>query len=162
MVAKGPIGLSPVFEKVLAPAIAYPAPPEHDEKEGRLDVAVVFTSPEATLCALKQAGALASRLSARIVLVVPQVVPFPLPLTSPPVLLDFQEERLRSIASQSSVETTVRIYLCRDRWELLETALKPRSLVVVGGRKKWWPTAEKLLARRLRKSGHEVILAEAE
>jgi len=157
-----PNALSPAFEKVLIPAIAYPEPPEHDEKEGRLDVAVVFTSTDATLSALKKAGALASRLSARIVMVVPQIVPYPLPLTSPPVLLDFQEQRLRSIAAESRVETTVRIYLCRDEWELLGTVLKPHAPIVLGSHRKWWPTHEKRLARKLRKAGHNVIVAEME
>ena len=43
------------------------------------------------------------------------MVPYPLPLTSPPVLLDFSERQFRVLASQSPVETIVRIYLCRDR-----------------------------------------------
>ena len=119
-----------------------PPPPAIDETESRLNIAVVFTSVEATLVALRKAGALANRLSGRITLVVPQVVPYPLPLTSPPVLLDWNERRFRVIASESPVETTVLIYLCRDRLETLLAVLSPRSLVVIGGRKRWWPTAE--------------------
>jgi hypothetical protein len=132
------------------------------ETESRLNVAVIFTSVQSTLAALKKAGALANRLSGRITLVVPQVVPYPLPLTSPPVLLDWNEKRFRVIAGESSVETTVQIYLCRDRLETLTAVLSPRSLVVVGGPKRWWPTAEKRLARTLRRAGHEVILTETE
>jgi len=114
------------------------------------------------LAALRKAGDLANRLSGRITLVVPQVVPYPLPLTSPPVLLDWNEKRFRVIASESPVETTVLIYLCRDRLKTLTTELSSRSLVVVGGRKRWWPTAEKRLARKLRRAGHEVLFAETE
>jgi hypothetical protein len=33
-------------------------------------------------------------------MIVPQIVPYPLPLTSPPVLVDFNERRLRVIASK--------------------------------------------------------------
>jgi|SRR5579871_70037 len=154
--------LAPAFEKVLHAAVTCPEPPAADEKEGRLDLAVLFTSPDATLRALRRAGALASELNARIVLLVPQVVPFPLPLTSPPVLLDFQEQRLRAIAEDSSVPTTVRIYLCRDRWGLLSTILKPASLIVVGGHRQWWRTREQRLASRLYKAGHQVIFAEME
>ena len=71
-------------------------------------------------------------------------------------------DQLRVIADKSAVETIVRIYLCRDRWQALEQALRPRSVVVIGGRKRWWPTRESRLARRLRRAGHEVILAETE
>jgi hypothetical protein len=154
--------MSPAFERVLAPSSGYPALPAIEETESRLNVAVVFTSVEATLAALRRAGALANRLSGRITLLVPQVVPFPLPLTSPPVLVDWNEKRFRVIASESPVETTVLIYLCRDRLETLTNVLSPRSLVVVGGRKRWWPTAERRLARRLHRAGHEVIFAETE
>ena len=112
---------------------------------------------------LRKASSLASSLNCRINLVVPQVVPFPLPLASPPVLLDWNEKRFRVIAGTSPVETTVQIYLCRDRVHTLLKALAPRSLVVVGDRKRWWwPTPEKRLARELRRAGHKVILTETE
>ena len=154
--------MSLALERVLAPAPGFPRPPAIVETESRLNVAVIFTSVQSTLAALKKAGALANRLSGRITLVVPQVVPYPLPLTSPPVLVDWNEKRFRVIAGQSPVETTVQIYLCRDRLETLTAVLSPRSLVVVGGPKRWWPTAEKRLARTLRRAGHEVILTETE
>jgi hypothetical protein len=154
--------MSLALEKTLAPAPARPENPPAGETNSRLEVTVVFTSVEPTLRALKEAGALAERLDSRITLVVPQVVPYPLPLTSPPVLLDFNERRFSVLASQSPVETTVCIFLCRDRWEALQLALKPRSLVVIGGRKGWWLRPEKRLARQLRRAGHEVVLVETE
>jgi hypothetical protein len=150
------------FQKPLLPATGSPARPGTGEFESKLNVDVVFTSIEPTLAALKKAGALAGRLNARITLLVPQIVPYPLPLASPPVLLDFNERRFRVIANQSPVETMVRLYLCRDRLETLASVLKPHSVVVVGGRRRWWPTPEKRLAGKLRRAGHEVILAETE
>jgi hypothetical protein len=150
------------FERVLGPSTGHTAPPAIEETESRLNVVVVFTSTEATLAALRMAGALANRLRGRITLLVPQVVPYPLPLTSPPVLLDWNEERLRVIAGESRVKTTVLIYLCRNRLETLSAGLSSRSLVVIGGRKRWWPTAEKRLVRELRRAGHEVVFTETE
>jgi hypothetical protein len=150
------------FQKLLVPVNRRPALTRRDESGDRLQVAVVFTSAASTIAALRKAGALADRLGARITLLVPQIVPYVLPLESPPVLLDFSEARCRQIAMESTVETMVRIYLCRDRLEMLKSVLAPRSLVVVGGRRRWWPTHEKNLARQLRRAGHEVILTETE
>ena len=147
------------FNRSLNPSPALPETAARDTESG-LNITVIFTSVDATVVALKKAGALAESLSARITLVVPQIVPFPLPLTSPPVLLDFQEKRFREIASQSPVDITVQLYLCRDGLETLKHVLKPHSLIVVGGRKRIWPTSAKSLARKLRKAGHEVIFTE--
>jgi hypothetical protein len=148
------------LERMIAPVTGVPARPFAEETDSKLDISVVFTSVDATLTALKEAGDLASRLGGRITLIVPQIVPYPLPLTSPPVLVDFNERRLRVIASNCRVETRVSIYLCRDPLETLKSVLKPHSLVVVGSRKRWWPTAEKRLAAELRRAGHEVVVTE--
>jgi hypothetical protein len=150
------------FQKRLDPLAGHPIPPRIDGSGHKLEVAVVFTHVAPTVAALKQAGALADRLGARIKLVVPQIVPDRLPLESPPVLIEFSERRFREIAMASPVETSVQIYLCRDPLETLKSVLPPRSLVVIGGRRRWWPTREKSLARQLRRAGHEVIFTETE
>ena len=51
----------------------------------------------------------------------------------------------------------MQIYLCRDRLEALTSVLKPGSIVVLGGQKRWWPTKDELLARQLRRAGYEVL-----
>ena len=130
--------------------------------ETKLNVTVLYTSIEGTLAALRAAGTLASKLGGRITIVVPEVVPYHLPLNEPPVRHDWNEKRFRVLAADSFVETSVRFYLCRDRDEMLAKRLRPHSLVVLGGKKYWWPTRESRLARRLRSMGHEVILAETE
>ena len=133
-----------------------------EDAEAGLDINVVFTSVTATIEALRKAAQLAKQLSARVVLLAPQVIPYPLALESPPVLLDWNKRRFHLIAAQSPIETQVQIYLCRDREQTLQTVLKPRSIVVVGGsrRRVWWPTKENRLARFLRHAGHQVIFAE--
>ena len=152
--------MSLAIEKVLRPATGRPAQPTRVDADQQLNIAVVFTSVESTLAALKEAGNLAGSLGARITLVVPQVVPFPLPLETPPVLVEFNENRFRVMASESLVETSVQIFLCRDRFETLAAVLKPGSIVVVGGRKRWWPTKDETLARQLRGAGYEVLFKE--
>jgi hypothetical protein len=150
------------FEHFLQPGTAQPRLPRIDGTDYALEVAVVFTSAAATIAALRAAGGLAGRLNARISLLVMQVVPFPLPLESPPVLPGFSENRFKDIASESPVETRVRIFLCRDASATLKAALAPRSIVAIGGRRRWWPTREKALAGELRHAGHEVIFTETE
>src|SRR5258708_40194627 len=146
------------LELLLIPATGHPEVPAADQQGPRLIISVIFTTVEATLTALRRASALANRLSARITLVVPQVVPYPLPIDSPPVPHEWNERRFRVIASDRPVETTVHIYLCRDPLDALMTVLTPRSLIVLGGSKRWWwPTSEKRLARKLLRAGHEVI-----
>jgi hypothetical protein len=138
---------------------------EQQNPEGiksKLEISVIFTSIKTTREAITRASALAVRLGARIALVAAQVVPYPLPLTSPPVSLKFQEDRFRELASESPVEARVQVYLCRDVLETLKKVLKPHSLVVIGGRKNGWPTREKHLARELCREGHEVVWAERE
>ena len=149
-----------VLERMIAPVTGVPARPLADESDSKLDISVVFTSVEATLAALKEAGNLAATLGGRITIVVPQMVPYPMPLATPPVLVDFNEQRLRVIASHCRVETRVSIYLCRDPLDTLKSVLKPGSLVIVGTRKTWWPTREKRLASKLRHFGYEVVVAE--
>ena len=49
--------MSLALERVLAPSPGYPAQPAIDEAQSRLNIAVVFTSVEATLAALRSGGA---------------------------------------------------------------------------------------------------------
>jgi hypothetical protein len=135
-------------------------PTGNAEDNGRLEVVVVYTSVDATIAAIKLAAGLANSLDGRITLLVIQRVPYPLPLEEPPVLLDFSKQRFRDLASLSSVETSVRVYLCREPLKVLTGVLRPHSVIVIGGQKSWWPTREAKLVGKLRRAGHEVILTE--
>ncbi len=138
---------------------ALPASPQgRNESDHDLEITVIFTSAEATVAAIDRAAALLNGLKGRISLVAAHSVPYPLPLESPSVLLDFNKRRLIEIASESPVETTVDLYLCRWRLETLASVLKPGSVVVIGGRRRWWPTLEKRLARGLEHYGIQVVL----
>ncbi len=141
--------------------ITQPEQVQLSEQPATLDVTVLFTKVPATLRALKTAAELAHNLNARIRLLVPQVVPYPLPLEMPAVPAEFNRKRIQTLASQGSIETRIELCLCRDRDAALCQALEPEALVVIGSRKSWWPTAEKALARRLRSLGHNVILVDS-
>lgn len=130
--------------------------------ESPLEVTVVFTDRRSSLNALKTAALLAGGLNARVRLVVPQVVSYALPLSEPPIPTDFTEQQIAFLVSDLGVDTKVDICLCRNKRESLLRALRPHSVTVVGGRRRWWPTWERKLARDLRRGGHEVIFTETE
>ena len=131
---------------------------------GPLEVNVIFTELQATAAALTFAQSLARELGAHIQLRAAINVPPQLPLDEPPVSVAFLQENLRKLVSQLESDTfdpRVHVYLCRDRVEALLQVLKPNSVVVIGGRKHWWPTSESRMARALRAKGHRVILVDS-
>jgi hypothetical protein len=117
---------------------------------------VVFTDLDATRIALRAASHLARDLNARVVLMVGEVVPYPLPLDSPPVSKEFADTVLADLAAEGESESTVRVFLCRDREETIRAALPHASVVLIGG--KPWPwNRDRRFMRQLRADGHEVI-----
>lgn len=131
----------------------------------RLSVTVVRTTIEGTLAALQTAAGLATSLGARIALVSTQVIPFQFPLEKPPVPVAFLTKQLHALVCDSGIqgeEVIVQLWLCRDRNESLRKILGPRSLVVIGGKKRWWSRRERRLERFLTGLGHQVIFADVE
>jgi len=134
----------------LAPSIA---------RQASLEVVVLHTTVPGTLEALRTAARLASGLSARIRLLVLEVVPYPLPLHQPDVSLPATRKRFRTLAENAAVETSVDIHLVRDPEKVIDSVLEPHSVIVVGARRSWWPTAGGRMAKRLERQGHQVIYA---
>lgn len=130
--------------------------------DAKLEVHVIFTDTNGTLAALNTAGNLASNLGARVNLVAAHAVPYVLPLDRPLVSVAFTEQKLLEVESRGApgpVDTKIRLILCRDKRQALLQALKPQSLVVIGGRGRWWFTWERRGASPLQSEGHEVISA---
>ncbi len=121
---------------------------------------MIFTDAPGTLAALQLADGLAQKLEAHIRLLMPYEVPYALPLTKPAVPVEFLEGQIRNLARDTRLEIAAHIYLCRDKRRTLELLLRPHSLIVVGGKKRWWPTSAQKLAQALQKDGHHVIFAE--
>jgi hypothetical protein len=131
---------------------------------GPLAVNVIFTDVQSTAAALKFAQSFARELGARISLRAAIAVPFQLPLDRPQISVAFLQDAMRELVAQLKSETfdpTIHLYLCRDRVWALSQVLKPNSLVVIAGRKRWWPTAETRMARALRAKGHRVIFVDS-
>jgi hypothetical protein len=122
-----------------------------------LEVVVLYTTTNATLRALRTAARLAEGLSARIRLLVLEIVPYPLPLTAPQVPVDFMERHFRTVASHTTIDTRVDIRLGRDKAQMLEDALNPRSIIVMQTNRWRRLSTENRLARRLESLGHQVV-----
>lgn len=127
---------------------------------GQLEINVLFTSPEATVEVLERTGNLLRGLNARIDLIALLAVPYPLALNNPPVSVAFTEQRLLDIASQSPVDTSAHLYICRSPLEALTSVLKPGSVLIVGNRKRWWPSWEQRLAQKIESAGFQTLLLE--
>lgn len=124
-----------------------------------MSVTVIATNSGGTIAALRAAEKLAANLGASIALVKAQIIPFEFPLEDPPVSIDFLQRQLYGLVCEAGIEAekiTVHLWLCRDRFVGLRKILRPRSLVVIGGRKRWW-SREKALERFLSQMGHRVV-----
>jgi len=130
--------------------------------ENQISISVIFTSVNRTLKALARARELARPVGADIRIVAVQIVPYPLPLDRPPVPFEFVVRRFEEMTNHHMPKTPVSAYLCRDPVEALKQVLDPKSLVLIGFRKRWWPTGDERLARKLRRAGYEVLLVETE
>jgi hypothetical protein len=124
-------------------------------------VYVVFTSIEDTIAAVRVAGDLAKSLDVPVTLVHFRTVRYELPVDEPggmsPVETDAFIDRLRA----EGLDIRVRVYLCRDRRPAIPLAFKCHSLIVVAGRRGWWPSESERWRRMLEAAGHFVVLFDA-
>lgn len=126
-----------------------------------LEVTVVSSTVEGTLAGLRTAGKLWRSQDAQIKVLMPMVVQFPAPLSDPPVSPDVLARQLCALDGSDRAESVqVNVLLCRDAIQALREALKPCSVVVVGGCKRGWLAREAPLVRALRKAGHSIVVAD--
>jgi hypothetical protein len=128
-----------------------------------LEVNVIFTNEKRARAALRVAGALALNLNGHLNLLVIKEVPLAFPLDRPPVAVSFTKQRMLQFASegaQGPVDTTVQLCYCRNQTQGLLQSLRPKSLIIIGGKTGWWPARESRWAKRLRAQGHQVLFVE--
>jgi hypothetical protein len=140
------------------------APPRlaQQEESAKLEVNVIFTTDQGTLAALKAAGRLASGLNTRINVLDVQAVPLAFPISRPPIAIAFSLHRLQNLAREGisdDAQINIQLCLCRDKQQALLKALSPRSLVLIGGKRIWWLSKAKSIARMLERHGYRVVFA---
>jgi hypothetical protein len=121
---------------------------------------VVYTSIDGTLAAVRVAGNFGKVLGVPVNLIYFRTVPYVLPVDAPcgisPVETDVFIERLRA----EGLDVRVNVYLCRDEHRAIAAAIKPHSLIVIGGRRSWWPRESERWRRMLEAAGHFVVSVE--
>jgi hypothetical protein len=127
---------------------------------GPLQVVAPGSSLELSRAALDTVADFAMSLQAGATLVAVQVVPYTLPLDSPPVSSQFYCRRLEEIVSRSPVPVRTELLLARDQEFALQRFLPPASVILVAARRRRWgrKSAEEKLACALRRAGHRVAL----
>jgi hypothetical protein len=147
----------------LTPGVTrHPRGVEQDAPLVRTDrVYVVYTSAEETLAAVHVAAGIAKSLGVPVSLIHFRTVPYALPLEEPngvdPVERDAFTDRLR----EAGVDVRIRVYLCSSERQSLPLALKPHSLIVLAGRRRWWlGRPERRLRRMLEAAGYFVLFVD--
>ena len=126
-----------------------------------LSIYVVATTPTGTRAALAAAQAHARGLAARIVLLVPHVVPYAQALEHPADPTAFPADRYRGLAEELGIDVAIRICLCRGR-DAVASLIPHDAVVLLGGRRRrWWPTREERAAGTLTKAGYRVLFVAA-
>lgn len=119
---------------------------------------MIFTDIIGTRAALLAATRLADGLDLPVSLLAARSVPYPLPLESPPVSVEFTEHEMCCLVSDLDTEIAVHILLCREPEAAIRDALGPEALVVIGTGKGWWRSRYRNFARRLRADGRHLVL----
>ena len=124
-------------------------------------VYVVFTSIDETLVAVRVAGDFAKTLGVPVTLVHFRAVPYALPVDEPcgmsPVETDAFLSRLRAGGSRRPRPC---LLVPRRRCRSIPLAFNPHSLIVVAGRRRWWPTESERWRRTLEAAGHFVVFVD--
>jgi|WetSurMetagenome_2_1015567.scaffolds.fasta_scaffold562586_1 hypothetical protein len=123
-------------------------------------VYLLFTSFEETLAAVPTASRLARALRSRLTVVHLKPVAFAQPLESPCGLSPVETREFRARLEAEDCEAESRVCVCRDAGRALATVLSRRSLVVLGGHRRWWRTSTDRWRRKLEAAGHLVVVVD--
>lgn len=128
-----------------------------------LSVGIIYTSVEATICAVRAAEVLARDFGPTIHLYAAVSVPQRISLSQPLISISFLRKLLCDmVLTFGSVgrQYVLQIYLCRNRLDTLLSVLPPNSVLVVGGYLHFWSTPESRLLRALSAAGHSVAFVD--
>jgi hypothetical protein len=120
-------------------------------------VYVLFTNFDQTLGAVRVAGRLASAMGGDVTVVHFRSIGFGAPLDHPSGLSPVETDAFRARLAAEHCGARVRVCLCRDPRQAIRSVIDGHSLVVIGGRRRWWPTPSNRWRRMLEKEGYVVV-----
>ncbi|HEX4347907.1 MAG TPA: hypothetical protein VHZ73_10060 [Vicinamibacterales bacterium] len=121
-------------------------------------VFVIFTTLDATLRAARAAAELADSMGHDVTVVHFRPVSYAVPLESPIASSPAESHAFTTRLQWERLAATVRVCVCRSERDAAAAIIPPHSLVVVGGRRAWWPTHASRWQRTLEQLGHRVVL----
>ena len=124
-------------------------------------VFVVATTVAGTRAALTAGVPLARGSRARLVVLVPQIVPYPLAVDGPADSTVFAERRYRDLVHELDGEAEVKVCLCRTLQDVLHSIPLPSTVVVGGPSGVVLPSREERLAHQLTRLGHHTVFVAA-
>jgi hypothetical protein len=122
-------------------------------------VYVLFTTVEETLRAVRIAGRLAGAIGGRVTVIHLRSVGFGAPLDHPTGLSPVETEAFKARLAAEDGDARARVCLCRNPRQALRSVIDRHSLIVLGGRRGWWPTPSHRWRRVLEEEGYVVVLA---
>jgi hypothetical protein len=120
---------------------------------------VLATSIDGTRAALATAVPLARGSSARLVVLVPQIVPYPLAVDRPTDATCFTERRYRDMVEKTGGEAAIQVCLCRTIRDIERVIPRTTTVVLGGPSGAVLASREERLARRLTRLGYHTVFA---
>lgn len=122
-------------------------------------VYVVYTSFADALAAIRVAAGFAKPLAVPVILVHMGTVPYTLPVDAPTGVSPIETKAFRDQLRADGVDVRVSVFLCRSVHQMIPAAFKRRSLVVLGGRRRW-PRPANRWSRMLEAASHFVVFVD--
>ena len=127
----------------------------------RTDVVyVVYTTVDETLAAVRTALDFANVLNVPVTVVHVRTVSYSLPVDAPAGISPIETEDFRQRLLADGLHVNLNVTLCRDERAAVTSVFGGHALIVVAGRRRWWPTRAQRLRRALEAAGHFVVFVD--
>jgi len=123
-------------------------------------VYVAYTAVEETLAAARAALDFASTLNVRVTVVHVRAVAYPLPVDAPTGISPIETDEFGRRLQAEGLNVRLKVVLCRDERAAVASAFAEHSLIVIAGRRGWWPTRAQRMRRMLEAAGHFVVFVD--
>jgi len=125
------------------------------------EVYVLFTSFDETLAALRVAHELADSFDGSVRLVDFRVVPLGAPVDAPTGRSPIETEAFLDRVRAEGIDVRMDVCVSRDARRAIPLVFKDHSVIVIGARRRRWPTRAERWRRELERRGHFVLIVEA-